>query len=456
MQETVIQEKAGHIRDVIRYMRRFKNALVIIYLEETLIDTPVFLSHIKDIHLLHEAGLRVIMVPGASRRIDEILSSAKIKWNYHNGDRITSEDAMPMIKMAAFDVSNQVMTALAGEKERAVIGNWVRARGKGVIDGFDYATSGEIDKLEIDSIKTVLDSGFIPIFPCIGWSAAGKPYNISSIHLAQQIAVHLQADKLFYLLPGAEISNVRFKIPQSVGLSTNGSVPALNIEEVDAFLEENAPCGTDSENTIKQSVVSKEKLCSLLKLARNACSSGVTRVHILNGSLDGTLPCEIFSDLGSGTMIYQNNYGGIREMTRDDISAVLSLMQPFVSAGILLPRTQESLADTFQHYIVYEIDGAIRACASLIPYSDGQMEIAGVAVDKENSHVGIGPKLVSFLVEKAKRNGAKSVFILTTQTSDWFQQLGFSPSSDISSLPEKRKSIWTPERGSKLMRLNLQ
>ena len=47
--ETIIHEKADRIRDVIRYIRRFKNALVIIYIDDKLIDSPIFLSHIKDI-----------------------------------------------------------------------------------------------------------------------------------------------------------------------------------------------------------------------------------------------------------------------------------------------------------------------------------------------------------------------------------------------------------------------
>ena len=63
--------------------------------------------------------------------------------------------------------------------------------------------------------------------------------------------------------------------------------------------------------------------------------------------------------------------------------------------------------------------------------------------------------MISFLVEKAKQLKAKSVFILTTQTADWFEQLGFV-SSDISTLPQKRKDIWTPNRGSKLMRLDIK
>lgn len=477
MEASLIHDKAERIRDVIRYIQRFKNALVVIYLDDKLIDSPLFLRHIKDISLLHETGLKVIIVPGAAKRIDEILSSSGIHWTMHRGCRITRQEAMPLIKMAAFDVSNRVMTALAGEKITALIGNWVRARGRGVIDGLDYGTIGEIDKLQTSAIETVLQNGFIPIFPCIGWSLAGKPYNISSILLSQQIAIHLHADKLFYLIPDASISNGNFKIPNSLGISPEGTVPAMNLEEVDEFLEINK-YSVKSQNSDKNTTqylvnsqeipsefahrslnsaenVSKSKILSLLNIAKEACSSGVTRVHILNGSIDGTVPCEIFSDFGSGTMIYTSNYGKIRDMKHEDIQNVLTLMQPFIDKGILLPRTPQMLSDQYSHYIVYELDGAIRACSSLVPYSDGQMEIAGVAVDSNCSHMGIGPKMIEFLVKRAQERNAKGLFLLTTQTSDWFENLGFEESS-IETLPEQRKASWSPKRGSKVLRLNLE
>ena len=185
--ENIIQEKAERIRDVIRYISKFKNAAVVIHLDDRIIDSPLFSSHIRDISLLHEAGLRVIIVPGAKERINTNLTEANIPWKIKNGSRITTEEAMPIIKDAAFDVSNIVMTSLAGQHLTAVIGNWVRARGRGVLEGIDYATAGEIDKIDVSTLETVLDSGFIPIFPCIGWSLNGKPYNISSNQLAAQI-----------------------------------------------------------------------------------------------------------------------------------------------------------------------------------------------------------------------------------------------------------------------------
>ncbi len=459
-EENLVLEKAERIRDVIRYIRKFKNALVIIYLDDRIIDSPQFLNHIRDIGLIHESGLNVIIVPGAEKRITEILDQQNITWTRHNNCRITGPEAMPLIKMAAFDVSNQIMTALAGEKLNAVIGNWVRARGKGIIDGFDYGTSGEIDKLQIEAIKTVLNNGFIPIFPCIGWSFAGKPYNISSIQLARQIAVHLQADKLFYLLPDSKIDNQTYNIPETIGVSPEGNVPAMNLEELELFLKSNKSLFFNSEKDAQNNSNSLyyndkqptsnnyDKTLLLLTQAREACVNGVSRIHILNGSLNGTIPCEIFSDLGSGTMIYESNYGGIRNMTSNDINAVLNVMQPFIDEGILLPRTKASLSKDYVYYVVYELDGAIRACASLIPYSDGQMEIAGIAVDKSCSHIGIGPKMISYLLDKAKKFNAKNVFLLTTRTSDWFENLGFKETS-LDNISEQRKAKWTPKRGSK-------
>lgn len=450
MLENIVHNKANNIRDVIRYLKRFKNALIVIYIDEELLDEPIFINHIKDICLIHEVGIKLIIVPGASKRIDEILQKNNIKWTIHNNSRITSEKAIPLIKMAAFDVSNQIMTAFAAEKTTAVIGNWVRARSKGVIDGFDYGSSGEIDKLETESIKTILENDFIPIFPCIGWSIAGKPYNISSIELSEQIAIHLHADKLFFLVKDAIINEKSFVIPKNISLSPEKSVPALTLDEVDSFLETNKNLTVSVEKTTKQSVVLK--ILRLLKLSKTACLEGVTRVHILNGSFDGSIPCEIFSDFGSGTMIYKENYGKTRQMTFDDIGNVLTLMQPFIKKGILLPRTKEELSENYKNYIVYELDDAIRACASLIPYPDGQMEIAGVAVDQNYSSMGIGPKLIETLIKKGKENNAKSIFLLTTQTTDWFENLNFKEDT-IDSIPKERKEKWTKERGSKVMRL---
>ncbi|MBQ1795593.1 MAG: amino-acid N-acetyltransferase [Treponema sp.] len=431
-------KKAENVRDVIRYLQKFKNALLVIYLDDKTISSPVFSSHIRDIALLHQAGLKVVLIPGARRRIDEVLNNAKIKWSYHENFRVTSADAMPLIKMAAFDVSNTVMTSLAANNITAVIGNWVRARGKGVLGGFDFGTAGEIDKLETEAIRTVLNDGFIPIFPCIGWNAAGHPYNISSMLLAKQVAMNLKADKLFFMMFKEEIAAGKYIIPEGFALSETGNIPAMDLQEVDKFLEKNAGAETDIKN--------------LLKAAQEACKAGVTRVHILNGETDGVLPCEIFSGLCSGTMIYTGSYGKVRAMVQTDIPSVLAIMKPFIENGKLLSRSEEQVAARLEDYIVYELDGGVHACAALHFYEDGQAEIAAVAVDENYAHMGIGPKMIDTLIEQAGEGGAESIFIMTTQTADWFEKLGFEEDK-IDSIPEERKKLWDSRRGSKVYRL---
>ena len=414
-------KKAENIRDVIRYLQKFKDALVVIYLDDKTIGSPLFSSHIRDIAMLHQVGLKVVIIPGARTRIDEVLGDAKIEWTYKDNTRITSDAAMPLVKMAAFDVTNTVMTSLAANGITAVIGNWVRARAKGVLDGLDFGPAGEIDKLDTQSLKTVLTDGFIPIFPCIGWSATGRPYNISSQVLAQQVAVELKADKLFFVMG-----------QDGAVLKDGEIVPAINIEEIDEYL------GGNNSN--------------LLQLAKMACQNGVNRAHIVDGNLDGVLLSEIFSDLGSGTMIYTNNYGKIRSMVQTDIPSVLALMRPFIASGKLLPRTEADIAASLNDFVVYEFDGGVRACAALHKYEDGQAEISAVAVDEAFGHMGIGPALVESLIQKAKEQGARSVFIMTTQATDWFEKIGFKEDS-IESLPQARRAKWTPERGSKVYRL---
>ena len=440
-------DKAERIRDVLRYIKIFKNSVIVIHLDDSVIDSPSFSSHIKDICYIHDSGLNIAIVPGAKKRIDDILSNSDISWQTENSIRITTETAIPLVKMAAFDVANRIMTSLAGQGKTAVIGNWVRARGKGILNGVDYQFTGEIDKLQTESISAILEKGFIPIFPCIGWNTIGKPYNISSITLASEIAIRLRAEKLFYLTNEGTITKNSFTLPSTISLSEENTIPALNLEETEELINKNM-----SETT---NVPNKDQIISLLKLAKHSCQSGVSRVHILDGKLDGTLPCEIFSDIGSGTMIYKNNYGGIRAMNRDDVPLVLNLMRPFVEKEILLPRSEEMLIAQVNDYIVYEMDGGTKACASLHVYENKQAEIAGVAVDQSCAHMGIGPKIITYLINKATKLKQDSVFVLTTQTADWFEQQGFIQDT-IDSLPEERKQYWSKKRGSKVLRLKLK
>jgi amino-acid N-acetyltransferase len=430
------------IRDVIRYIKKFRGSTIVIRVDDDVADSSLFAGHMHDLALLQETGIRIVIVPGAANHISKVLDAYGVEWRMEGGVRVTNEEGINFIKMAAFDISNRIMTRLAAERITAVIGNWVRARGRGVIDGVDYGSAGVVDKIQLESLTAALDDGFIPILPCVGWTSTGKPYNISSTELAVATAVALKAEKLFFMGIGATISLDTYRMPENAALSPEGRLAAISVEDIATFIELN--------KDVTNPVCPTYELADLLAQGRDACMRGVTRAHILDADIDGVIPAEIFSDLGSGTMIYRSDYGTFRAMTRDDIPAILSLMNPFVEKGILLPRTSEELEQQASDYTVYEIDGGIRACAALHGYPENMGEIAGIAVDEAYAHMGIGPKIMEILINRGRDAGFDSVFVLTTQTADWFERFGFK-TCEIDLLPSKRKEKWTKKRGSRML-----
>lgn len=421
------------IREVFHYLHQFKGKCFVIKIDCDIIDNPQFPLLIRDVVKLREAGIRIVLVPGAKERIDEVLSDYSIKNEWRDGLRITGQDAIPFVEMAAFDVANRIMTSLSGYECPAVIGNWVRARGVGVVDGTDYQHTGYAERVLTKELLKILDDGFIPILPCVGWSSIGKPYNLLSDDLAVVTASRLGADKLFFVTSRPAFMAADYALPKGTVVSTTGRISNLSLLDVQQFLKDNdGKPGLD-----------------LLDKARRACAAGVSRVHILDGLSDGVLLREVFSNLGSGTMVYSNQYSGIRSMRYDEVGEVLRVMKPFVDKNILLPRTEEMIEEALNDYIVFEIDGAVHASCALHIYPEGVGEIAAVAVDSSYSHLGVGPKMIEFLCERAKKMGLKKVFVLTTRTADWFLGMGFEEGV-VSDLPEKKRTAYNYSRNSRI------
>jgi amino-acid N-acetyltransferase len=199
MEHDRLREHVETIREVFSYLRQFRGKTFVVKIDCAVLASPQFSAIVKDLAMLHEAGIRMAIAPSAKERIDEVLGTYKVPYQVVGGVRVSSEDAIPFIKMAAFDVSNRVMTMLSANGITAVIGNWVRARGIGVIDGVDFQSAGAVESVRVDAVRSVLEDGVVPIFPCIGWSSVGKPYNISSNELAVVVATTLGAEKLFFV-----------------------------------------------------------------------------------------------------------------------------------------------------------------------------------------------------------------------------------------------------------------
>lgn len=439
MNKSQLKEQVESIRQSFGYIDRFKDTTFVIKISSELIASPFIPMLIKDLVLLQKMGIRIVLVPGSRSRIDEVLETYNIRCRRIGGIRISPPESIPFIKMAAFDVSNKIMTILAECGTNAVIGNWVKARSIGVRNGIDFQSSGIVERLQSDIVENVLSDDLIPIFPNIGWSAKGKPYNLSSNELACTISIALGAAKLFFLTNGKTLRSSDYALPNGCAIADDGTVTQLTVSDAGAFLDRNAAKTGD------------DPFMDFISLAHQACTAGVERVHIIDGAADGMILKEIFSSRGLGTMIYSNQHEHIRQMTTADIPEVLRLMQPAIEDGILVPRTTADLEERVEDYHVYEVDGSIHACGALHLFDDRQGEIAAIVVDEIYAKLGIGNKIISYLIDRATALRLKAVFVLTTQSADWFEQLGFTEAT-IDELPPVRRKTYNRKRKSLIMR----
>jgi amino-acid N-acetyltransferase len=440
MDEIKHREQVDLIREVFYYQNRFDGKTIVLKIDYPILNVPHFPQLLKDMAMLRATGIEIILIPGAREWIDAVLKEYDIESEYVNGFRIATADSIPFIRMAAMDVANRLMTLLTAFQANAVVGNFIRARGIGVIDGVDFQNSGRIEKILTEPLQQILDQGMIPIFPPIGWNAAGKPYNLSSDEIALAVSEALQAEKLFFVSDSDGFMESRFKLPPGLVKNSDGRVARLSLEEAQEVLDLNAG---NPDPDLKN-----------LALALTACRKGTERAHVVDGRMEGAILREIFSNLGVGTMVYGNDYESIRPMKADDIGDVLRLMQPLMAEGILVRRTEDDLLARQGDYVVYAIDDVVHACGALHDFGEGQAEIAGIATNPVYGHLSMGRKILSYLIEKAAKAGLTRVFALTTRTVDWFEQLGFVE-APLDSLPARKRETYDHARKSRILALEL-
>jgi amino-acid N-acetyltransferase len=465
------------IREVFRYQTRLEGSTIVFKIDYPVTEDPGFPGLIKDIALLSKTGFKIVIVPGSKENIDAVFKQHDIDSSYARVSagasaqdfpvRVTSQQAIPFVEMAAFHVASKFMSLLSGSRVDALIGNFVRARGLGVINGIDTENTGTVDKIYADSLGRVLNLGMVPILPCIGRSPSGKPYNVPSDEIALAVSSALGAAKLFILsaheslkadyfnfdfdeddrisLMQRSLKIMQKEVKENLETRPDGSLVRLTPQQVELFI-------AAKKDEIEGSPVQHYK--HELKLALQAIRSGIHRVHIVDGREEGAVLKELFTNLGIGTMIYADEYDSIRALRSRDLPDILRLMEPLMQKGVLIRRNPEQIQEKKNDYSVLEIDGSIRACGALHDWGESQGEIAAVATDPQYKDLGLGRKIVGYLIEKGRKSNMRRVFVLTTQTQDWFEYLGFKEVS-VESLPEQKHKNYDQNRNSKVFALEL-
>ncbi|MBR4008040.1 amino-acid N-acetyltransferase [Fibrobacter sp.] len=437
-------EVAGFIREVFGYMDRFKGQLFVLKIDDGLMDHPLFPVLMRDIALLHKAGIRIIIVPGTRNSIDAQLKAWELESKFEGGVRLTSEEALPLIEQASLGVAQRIMSHLTASGLSGIQGNWVLARSLGVIGGVDYMRTGKIERIQRDILEQLLDENFVPIIPPIGWNKIGHAYNISSTELATEICKYMQVGKLFFIgnENGIKLKGlVTGKNTKYLEPTDSGVISALDVDQAKELLELNSD------------VLDFAQMDYLMNAIR-ACEAGANRVHLLSGEFQGSVLQEVFSARGDGTMVYANQYSSIRPANIEDIPDILRVMQDYIAKGYLVPRTQESISEKLHDYVVYSIDNSIHGCGALHAFEDGMAEVAGVAVGANYRKSGIGDAIVRHLISMGRMKGYKKLFLLTTQALDWFYHFGFEDGT-VEDLPKSKRDHYNQKRNSRILVLPL-
>jgi acetylglutamate kinase len=281
------------LMEALPYIRQFHGKTIVIKLGgHAMVDPAIMNTVIEDAVLLHYIGMRVVLVHGGGPEITDKMKAMGKEPKFVAGLRVTDQDTLEIAMMVlAGKISNTIVSLIAQNGARGVgisgnDGNLVIAKKmdlRRVIvedreEEVDLGFVGEISRVNPGLLRTLLDSGYIPVISPLAIDEAGNNLNINADTMAGEIAVALDAGKLVSLTDVDGVMDTeRTKVYHR-----------LTLAEVEEMI---------ADGTIQGGMI--PKLAACIYASRN----GVERCHIINGNAPHNLILELFTDLGVGTMI---------------------------------------------------------------------------------------------------------------------------------------------------------
>jgi len=414
------------------YINQHRDQRMVFGISGDALEHPNFINVIHDLSLLSSLGIRIVLVVGARPQIEQNLRARGIPSSFSDNLRVTSKEVLPSIMEAYGRVRSEVEAMLSiglinspmhGSSIKVLSGNFISAKPLGVLNGVDFGWTGQVRKVDVESISAHLDSGALLLQTAQGYAVTGEIFNLSYEELAADIATALQADKLILLGQDSAV------------LDASGTpCRQLTVSAAEAI----APKLTD--------VTSRR----LLNLSAKACKAGVNRVHLLSYADDGAILEELFTRDGVGAMVSEESYDEVRSAQLSDLNGIQDLIQPLEERGVLVRRSRELLETELDAFTVNVRDNAIIACAALYHYPEtNSAELSCFAVDPVYRKEGRGDYMLDEISRQARSLGVESLFVLTTQTEYWFLERGFEMST-YEALPDRKQ--YDSERNAKVLR----
>ena len=272
-------DKAPDINIVKKYVKKYeKEKIVIKYGGNVLIDRNVFNNFISDINVLNKLGLSIIVVHGGGPRIKRELEKKKIVSKFINGLRVTDKNIIDTVEEVLIDFNKDIVSSLKKLGSEAAS---FHTKADNVIEvepeREELGFVGIPKIINDNLIQNAINENKIPIIAPLGLGKQNQTYNINGDTAASAIAKKLKSRRLILMTNVEGVYDDQKKL----------------ISEIKPF---------DLENLIKWKVV-QGGMIPKIENCVDAVQNGVKGVVILDGRKPHSVLHEIFSDMGSGTLI---------------------------------------------------------------------------------------------------------------------------------------------------------
>lgn len=412
-------DRLTDLREMLRYVPRFRDKVFVIALDGAVVEDDNFRNLLVDVALLRSLRIGVALVHGAAHQIRRLAEVVRVTPSNLDGSGVTDDATLKLALLASSRVSHELLEGLAATDLRGAVPNCLTAHPAGILHGIDHQHTGKVERVDVGLLQALLGADVVPVIPPVGFDGEGHSYRLNSDVVAVEIARALKAVKLVYL-------------------TTHRGIPNLtrDPDEVHRHL----PVGEAEMLFGQHGSELPAELRSKLDWAVRAVRGGVPRVHVIDGRVEEGLLAEVFSNEGIGTLIHANEYEAIRRAVKRDLRALYNLIQGGVARDELVRRSRADVERQLGDFFVYEVDRNPVACAALHVYHDqNAAELACVCVDPRFENQGIGGKLIRYAEAQARALGIATLFCLSTQAFNYFQQKGGFSQGRPDDLPPARR-----------------
>jgi len=290
-------EKIPFLIEILPYVQKFRNTTFVVKLGGDSARNPKILESLaKDLTLLHNIRINIVLVHGGGPQADELLQKLGHGTKKVNGRRITDEQTLDVAKMVyAGKVNTEIVAALqhAGTHTIGLTGadcnlitaekrkpQKVKNKETGKTETVDFGYVGDIRSVNTELIKQVLKENCVPVIACLGIDSQGTVLNINADSIAEEIAKALKAEKFI------SITNVP-------GILENREDKTSTMSYL------NLP---NAKKLLKNSKVNGGMLPKLQSCV-GAVEGGVKRAHIIDMNTPHGILVEVLTNQGCGTMI---------------------------------------------------------------------------------------------------------------------------------------------------------